>query len=472
MEKGKRGIDNLYEMIKKADSGDPEAQWRVAWYIVWSGKNEPIEPDWLERALDYFQRSAAQGYGNAMLELGAMYSSGRGVAKDEAEAICWYEKAAGILHPKAFRCLGYSLGFHNFRDGGFADYKTAFGYFFKGALLDEPNCIYEIGDMYYWGRYVDSDQKFAFKLYQESYEIIDGNIEDDSYANVCLRIGECFYKGIGPERDLDLAREHLLEAMEGFELRVKRSDPPEFFINDYDKAKRLLRELEAGGASEQPPASMTCQEENDYIEFINSDMMKYPEPAYPIEELERLKSENPLIEFDGYEPYNFNDKLAAAEAGDSTAMYHVAFYLFSHLVDESKSQSMMEFALFYYYKAIQCGCRYATPDLGVIYDTGHRGVAVDKKKAYLLFLYANDSEGSNAIGVYYAEGGEVVTQDYEKAFKCFARSALEKEKGSLFNLGKMYHNGLFVDIDEKFADHCKSLGEKVIERCGYYTFNV
>ena len=79
-------MDNLLEWIKKADNGDAEAQWRVANYIVWDDSNEAIEPDWLERALDYLMRAAAHGYCDAMLDLGFMYRDGRGVARNIDES--------------------------------------------------------------------------------------------------------------------------------------------------------------------------------------------------------------------------------------------------------------------------------------------------------------------------------------------------------------------------------------------------
>ncbi|MGH8710693.1 MAG: tetratricopeptide repeat protein, partial [Burkholderiales bacterium] len=39
-------------------------------------------------------RQTVQGFGTAQFNLGYMYSKGRGVAKDDAEAVKWYRKAA------------------------------------------------------------------------------------------------------------------------------------------------------------------------------------------------------------------------------------------------------------------------------------------------------------------------------------------------------------------------------------------
>jgi TPR repeat protein len=81
-------MDNLYELIKKADSGNVEAQFDVAWYTVWDNESEPIEPDWLERAVDYYERAAAQG------KLGVYYAKGEIVEQDYEMAFTRFAKCA------------------------------------------------------------------------------------------------------------------------------------------------------------------------------------------------------------------------------------------------------------------------------------------------------------------------------------------------------------------------------------------
>ena len=45
-------------------------------------------------AVEYFRRAAEQGHSNALLDLGWMYSQGKGVEQDYVEAYKWYRKAA------------------------------------------------------------------------------------------------------------------------------------------------------------------------------------------------------------------------------------------------------------------------------------------------------------------------------------------------------------------------------------------
>jgi len=449
-------VDNLFELIQKAESGDAEAQYNVAWHIVWADENESIDTDWLERAVDYFERAIAQGHGDAMLDLGAMYRVGRGVQRDMRKAFVLYNQAAAILHPKAFRCLGYALeipvGYQDINDNS-NDYKTAFGYFFKGAILNEQNSTYKLGDMYFTGKYVEKDPQFAFNLYQESHHLID-SIEDDSYASVCLRIGECYCSGIGTTQDLDEACYYLEKAEKGFQFRLERGDSPQFFMEGYNRAKYLSKRIKANKIS---IVASISDENIEYMTFINSDMMNYPEPNYPIPELEKLKVENPEIE-----DYSFNDILAVAESGAGVAMYTIAFYCFNRYASEPDNKSIIDFALYYYHKAVQYGHKGAMYNLASIYYHGDAGIVIDRYKAYFLYLYSDVYIAQGELGIYYAKG-EVVEQDYEKAFMCFAKCALSKENycyGALENLAQMYRNGIYVEADDKFAEYLEKLSEK------------
>jgi TPR repeat protein len=44
--------------------------------------------------VEWYQRAAAQGNGDAMLSLALMFDAGEGVAVDKATALQWYERAA------------------------------------------------------------------------------------------------------------------------------------------------------------------------------------------------------------------------------------------------------------------------------------------------------------------------------------------------------------------------------------------
>ena len=65
------------------------------------------------QAVEWYERSAGQGYANAQYHLALMYHSGKGVEQSYAEAFRWFEKAAEQDHQEAQNYVGlyYENGF-------------------------------------------------------------------------------------------------------------------------------------------------------------------------------------------------------------------------------------------------------------------------------------------------------------------------------------------------------------------------
>jgi hypothetical protein len=248
--------------------------------------------------------------------------------------------------------------------------------------------------------------------------------------------------------------------VDGFEIRKQRGDDPRFFMEGYNRAKLLIKRIAANKIAPHSADSSEKQEKPEYIEFINSDMMQYPAPESPIEEIERLKTENPTIGLD--DGNLFETALIDAQNGNAQAMYEIAFHCFNNVGDISDNRKMVAFALYYFHKAIRSGHKGAMYNLGSIYYHGDNRVPIDRNKAYYLYLYSDVRIAQGELGVYYAKG-EIVEQDYEKAFLCFTKCALLKINacyGSLSNLARMYRNGIYVEVDEKFAEHLETLSKK------------
>ena len=84
-------------LIKSAQKGDPEAQYKLgAAYSFGNGlpKNDVASVEWLTRA-------ANQGQSEAQFELGLHYLNGEGVASSEIEAYKWWRIAANQGHIRA-----------------------------------------------------------------------------------------------------------------------------------------------------------------------------------------------------------------------------------------------------------------------------------------------------------------------------------------------------------------------------------
>ena len=93
----KKETESLEIIIKASQAGDPEAQYKLgAAYSFGNGlpKNDAIAVEWLTRA-------ANQGQSEAQFELGLHYLNGEGVATSEIEAYRWWRIAADKGHIRA-----------------------------------------------------------------------------------------------------------------------------------------------------------------------------------------------------------------------------------------------------------------------------------------------------------------------------------------------------------------------------------
>ena len=203
---------NYYEQIQLAEEGDLDAMFNVASYIIWGDQGSPVEPEAAAMAVRYYKANTENGDTDSMLDLGAMYLEGRGVEKDEEEALRWYEKAAALNGTRACRCIANYYRYDVLEDGTPVPatdpvrLQKALEWYRTGAERQEENCIYELGDYYRKGIIVPKDEKKAFKLYWQAYEICREIEEEqytvnDSYSDVCFRLAECYHYGIGTEKD-------------------------------------------------------------------------------------------------------------------------------------------------------------------------------------------------------------------------------------------------------------------------------
>ena len=219
--------------------GDAEAAYNVGLGIAYSDQRKVLTEEDGKKAVQYLTYAFENGLSEAGLDIGGMYVSGRGVERSREKALEWYLKAhdADPMEPTAYRCLG---NFYLYRDDGSSvtkstdpeDIRISGEYFRKGAELGNQNCLYEWGDRLYDGIGVEQDRKEAFHLYRKAYDIIqetydwEENIykKDDSWADVCFRLGRAYHRGEGTEKNLVRAKTFLEEAKAGSDRRIAEND--------------------------------------------------------------------------------------------------------------------------------------------------------------------------------------------------------------------------------------------------------
>ena len=124
---------------------------------------EKQEPDWTMEDFtqtELFRDLVKQLEAELAYEVGLNYMLGRGVEKDEAQAVQWFR---------------------------------------KGAELGDEDARYWLGVCYYHGQGVEQDYAQAAQLYQKAAE--------QGHKEAQLALADCYEQGLGVPRDPSLAKE-------------------------------------------------------------------------------------------------------------------------------------------------------------------------------------------------------------------------------------------------------------------------
>ncbi len=129
-----KGFENLY---LAANQNYPEAQVLVGRYFY--------SNDDYAQALQWFEKSAKNGNGDACFYMGVFYSEGYGVSVNKAQALNWYLKAEKYGNTDCLYNIGqiYIKGY-----GVEQNYKKAFEYYKKAAKHGVEAAIYNLACCY------------------------------------------------------------------------------------------------------------------------------------------------------------------------------------------------------------------------------------------------------------------------------------------------------------------------------------
>lgn len=222
----------------KIAQGDLDAMFEYACRYHSEFPNE-VTADIAARMVECYEKCLDAGNLTAALNLGAMYYGGEFIPRDFKKAFKYYQLATNSdddeTYVRAWCNLGYC--YYYGRDIPVDDEK-AFNCYLRGAILSDANCLYKLGDMYHFGRFVRADENLASFLYQQA---MDFTCEGDfCYSDICWRVGECYLHGIGVERDAAKALELLEDAEFYTHKKIEERDP--FAATVLPKIQELLGE--------------------------------------------------------------------------------------------------------------------------------------------------------------------------------------------------------------------------------------
>ena len=142
------------------------------------------------KAVEWFRKAAEQGIATAQVNLGWMYRNGTGVAKDEAKAFEWYRKAAEQGYATAQNNLGSM-----YRNGmGVAkDEAKAVEWYRKAVEQGLAEAQSNLGGMYLNGTGVAKDEAKAVEWYRKAAE--------QGHAKAQNNLGTMYRDGTGVAKD-------------------------------------------------------------------------------------------------------------------------------------------------------------------------------------------------------------------------------------------------------------------------------
>src|SRR5262245_28602531 len=151
---------------KGADAGDATAMFNLG-LIYQDGRG--VAKDEAE-AVRWYRKGADAGDPAAAINLGIMYQKGWGVAKNEAEAVRWFRKAADVGATRGMVNLGLM---YEYGRGVAKNEAEAVRWYRKGADAGDESAMRNLGSMYAGGQGVAKDKAEAVRWYRKAADAGD-----------------------------------------------------------------------------------------------------------------------------------------------------------------------------------------------------------------------------------------------------------------------------------------------------------
>lgn len=166
-----------HTLEQRARQGDASAQLELGNHFLSTAGGGQVD-----KAIEWFRKSAAQGNRESMNQLGYVYQYGVGVPVDVDEALSWYRKSADLGFVLAEFNMGIVLQ-------GQEKYREAATWYRKAADQGDAPAQHNLGVMYNHGMGVGKDLYKACELYRKSAE--------QDYAEGQCNYAAMFFNGWG-----------------------------------------------------------------------------------------------------------------------------------------------------------------------------------------------------------------------------------------------------------------------------------
>jgi len=399
-------LDEFALLKGRAEKGDAVAQNDLgAMYSL----GQSVERDDVE-AVRWLRKSAEQGFASAQSNLGAMYAEGRGVAQDGAEAVRWYAKAAE-----------------------------------QGLAAAQ----YNLGELYELGRAVPRDVAEAYYWFALAAAVEPSGPVHDEAVNYRDRIAA------------QLTPAQIAEAQ-------KR-------VQAWLKAHPLRKPIAAGWAKEVPSSPPSAQpppspppsppDTGEAEDVVALRKRAEQGVAQAQNDLGARYAEGRGLPQDYVEAVKWYRR--AAEQGYAGAHYNLGnMYLLGNGVPQDDAEAMK-----WYRGAADQGLAIAQYNLGLAYLKG-QGVPRDQPEAAKWFRRAAEqghADAQHSLGVMFINALGVPKDDAEAA-QWFSRAAVQGHPHAQTQLGLMYAGGRAMPQDN--VEAMKWLGRAAEQGDAQAQFNL
>lgn len=168
-----------------------------------------------------YHEALKNGNADAACNIGALYYTGRTGEQSYEKAVQYYTIAAEGGCRQAQENLGYC---YYYGRNVAVDYEKAFHFFALGAFDGHLRSLYKIGDMYRNGYYVSKNEKEAFRIYDRCVQTMTTAARPVVGADIMMRMGDCYFSGIGTEVDYKEALNYYQQAEQLFFERLESGD--------------------------------------------------------------------------------------------------------------------------------------------------------------------------------------------------------------------------------------------------------
>lgn len=385
-----------------------------------------------KKALELYEKADVQGSANAQLNLGYLYSKGKGAKKDYKKAIYFYQKAVD-----------------------------------KGNNSARVN----LAILYKEGKHIPKDLKKAHDLLSLA--------ANERYASAENHLGLLYHQGLGVSKCLatayiyyEKAIEHGSEVAKGnikiIEKEMKK-DPGLKRQISIKKASQTSKKKQAAPAKPAVVLESKKVESKEELRQRREQAVlakrREEEEQIAKRRLQHIKAEEKREDIEQYLPVNGSDHcehglacmnnnqvecafsifLQGAQLGDAQSQNYLAFMYQNAIGTEENYQEAMR----WYTASAEQGYVIAQFNLGHMYQNGLGILLPSYRQALYWYEKAaeqNYAQAQNNIGYLY-QNGLGVDQDYKKAAEYYQRSAAQNYAAAQNNLGYLYHHGLGVEQD-------------------------